>query len=267
MNTSSIRPLAAASVLLFLLGVVGLVTVDEDAGGTVLTTAVAATTAEGSARMTLEIALEVGGKRTTVSADGMLDFSGERAQMTMRSPVLPAPMEIVTDGTTVYVRANVPQIQAEAGGKPWVAYDGSAYAQRFGDNPFGGTDPLAMLRLLEQRGVASAIRTTGTEPVRGTPTTRYTADLDVPALLRTFESPQFKAVADALDDAEATMDVWVGAEGVVRRSSMALRFDLGGATYATTATMELFDFGIPVDIAVPPADQVQHVDGLPGRDQ
>jgi hypothetical protein len=265
-NATRVRPLAAAAVLLFVLGVVGALTIDEDEGGTVLTTAAAATTAEGSARLTMEMSFDFGGRRTTMTADGSVDFTGERTQLTMKSTALPGPMEMVSEGATVYLKATLPAFSAQAGGKQWLAYDASAFTQFGGTSLGGGTDPLAILDLLEQRGVASNVRQDGGEQVRGTQTTRYTADLDVAELMKSFERAEIRQMADAVKDAEATMTVWVDAEGVVRRSSMAMRFTLGPTTVASTVTMELFDFGVPVDIAVPPPDQVRRLgDVLQGQ--
>jgi len=61
------------------------------------------------------------------------------------------------------------------------------------------------------------------------------------------------------------VDVWIGNDGLVRRVQIGVSGlhattpstsgDLGG-----TMTMEFFDFGQPVDITVPPADQVFEVD-------
>ena len=253
------RPLAAAVVVLFLLGVAGLVTVGEDGRETVFTSAAAATTAEGSARMAMEMHFEVDGQRTTINADGLVDFSDERMQLTMKTAAFPAPMELIGDGSTVYIRANSPELAAEADGKQWLAYDAKAYSQVGGNALGGGTDPLAMLQLLERRGIASNVRREGGEPVRGAATTRYTADLDLAELLETFQGAEIREMADEVEKAAVTMTVWVGDDRVVRRSSIAMRFDVEGSSVASTITMELFDFGVAVDIAPPPADQVKRV--------
>lgn len=257
-------PLTVAVTLLFLLSVVGLVIVDAAGGGTVLTSAAEATTAEGSARMTMEMSFEIGADRTTMTADGLVDFSEERARMTMRSAAFSAPLELVSQGNTVYIQATAPPFAEQAAGKPWLAYDASGYAPGFGGDAVGGADPRGLLRLLEERGVAGDVRQGGREQVRGVPTTRYTADVDVQALLGEFDGPQFRETAEALEDAEATITVWIGAEDVVRRSSMAMRFRVEGQSFATTVTMELFDFGVPVDVVVPPADQVHQVEDILG---
>jgi hypothetical protein len=252
-----VRPLALVVALLLVLGVAGALTVDEDDGGTVLTTAAAATVAEGSARMAMEMHFEVDGQRTTINADGLVDLSDERMQLTMRSAAFPAPMELIGDGSTVYIKANSPELAAEAGGKQWLAYDAKAFSQAAGNALGGGTDPLAMLELLEQRGIATNLRQEGGEPVRGAATTRYTADLDLAELLETFQRSEIRDMADEVDNAAVMMTVWVGDDSVVRRSSIAMRFDLEGSSVATTITMELFDFGVAIDVAPPPADQVK----------
>lgn len=256
------RPLALAVVLLFLFGVVGLVTVDEDEGGTVLTTAAEATTAEGSAHVAMEVTVEVGDRRTTASGEGVVDLAGARAQMAMTSSLFAGPMEIVTEGTTVYLKATLPQLSAQAGGKPWLSYQATTN-QPLGGGPLGGADPLGLLRLLQEQGAASNVRQDGGEPVRGVATTRYTADLDLSKMAAATSVEVPEVVEDVLDDAEATMTVWIGAGDVVRRSSMAARFGLQGTSVSVTVTVELYDFGVPVQITVPPPDQVRQLGAAP----
>ena len=63
------------------------------------------------------------------------------------------------------------------------------------------------------------------------------------------------------------MDVWIGSDGLVRRVQIGVS-GLQPTTPSTasptgvggTLTMEFYDFGQPVDITIPPADQVFQVD-------
>ena len=78
--------------------------------------------------------------------------------------------------------------------------------------------------------------------------------------------------ADAKSRLQAQMDkvtgtmpveVWIGSDGLVRRVSMS--FDLSstgmaGAKGAMAMTMDFSELGQPVQITVPPADQVSTLD-------
>ena len=62
-----------------------------------------------------------------------------------------------------------------------------------------------------------------------------------------------------LGDAEIPVDVWIDADGLPRR----MQLDMGGDVRASgrrrrtlTMTIELFDYGEPVDIEVPSPDEV-----------
>jgi hypothetical protein len=254
------RPLAVATALLLLFGVVGLLTVDDDAGGTQLTAAAAATTAKGTARMAMSMSFDTGGGPSTLTGEGVVDMGAERARMTFTSPLFPGPMEILADGTTVYLSTALPQLKAQAGGKPWLALDASASA--VGGGAFGGgTDPLQSLRLLQDKGLARSVRENGTQDVRGVATTRYLAQLDVAEMMKTSGSAQARNLAELTRDADGEMEVWVDADDVVRRAVFRMTFGVGGQSISSTVTTELFDFGVPVDVAPPPPDQVQRLQG------
>jgi len=253
------RPLAVASALLLLFGLVGLLVIDDDAGSTRLTAAAAATTEQGTARMSMTISIDGTGTKTTMAGDGLVDFGATRARMAFTSPLLPGPMEVVVDGTTAYVRASLPQFQAVAGGKPWVAIDTSASTP--GSDFFGaGSDPLQSLRMLQAKGIASNVRENGTQEVRGVPTTRYVADVDVAEMLKAVDSPQAKAMAGLVRDADAEMEVWLSDDKVVRRSVFRMTFGIAGQSISSTVTTELFEFGVAADgLEPPPAEQVHRL--------
>lgn len=259
-----VRPLAPAIALLLLFGVVGLVTIDDDAGGTRLTAAAAATTAQGTARMSMTMSFDIGGQETGVSADGGVDMGSNRARMTFRSTVLPGPIEVLVDDTTVYVSATLPALQAQAAGKPWVAVDSSDSVPVFGNELLGGgSDPLQSLRLLQDKGIVRSVRENGTQDVRGVRTTRHVADVDAAEMTASVASPEAEAVADLMRDADAELEVWLDQDDVLRRSVFRISVQAMGQSISGTVTTELFDFGVAVDVAPPPADQVQRLEKLP----
>jgi hypothetical protein len=131
-------------------------------------------------------------------------------------------------------------------------------------------DGTEILKLLDQAG---DLQTVGTEQVRGADTTHYRGNLDLASALAEVSADE-RAKAESelgkvgIDPSMATVpvDVWIGTDGLVRRVQIGVQGlestasttagnDLGG-----TFTMEFYDFGQPVAITVPPADQVFEVD-------
>ncbi len=103
------------------------------------------------------------------------------------------------------------------------------------ENVFDTFSPSALLRLLRSASVTT--ERAGEEDVRGEPTVRYDLTVDCE-----------RAEIPDCESETAVVGVWIDDDGVVRRirvGEVRSPFDL-----------ELFGFGAPVEIEVPPADQV-----------
>jgi hypothetical protein len=168
------------------------------------------------------------------------------------------PVEILIDGTTTYVR--IPFLEALTGEAGWL----SASAEDLGPAEdllglgAGSTDPSQVLEAL--RGVADDVEVAGEDEVRGVPTTRYTATVDLAAAVAEVPEAQRAQVEEQLEaldgDGTVPVEVWLDGDGLVRRMAMDLAGVVPGGTGTATMTMELFDYGEPVDIEIPSADEV-----------
>src|SRR5581483_9141244 len=105
-------------------------------------------------------------------------------------------------------------------------------------------DPLALLR----SSPATAVMV-GHETVRGVATTHLRVTLDLAALATRLRSQGY--TVDDPGRATEPADLWVDAQGRLRRMTSPGRS--GGAS--GTITLELFDYGVHVDVQPPPADQ------------
>jgi hypothetical protein len=124
----------------------------------------------------------------------------------------------------------------------------------------GGADPSSGLDYLE--GVADTVRETGRERVGGVETTRYALTVDLDSLVTRASdgiaaidpllAARYRALAAAVDAGAGDGAAWIDDDGRVRR--LRFTFEFGGV--ASTTTFELSDFGVPVDVAAPPADEV-----------
>jgi hypothetical protein len=244
----------------------------------------------GRFELKLEQSLPGTDKTFGFSASGGFDTPNERAQLTFDMSALAQlltglgggfggkvggdlsndpddwKLEAIRDGDIVYVHFPL-LAQKLPGGKPWIKADvkeligdgGSALGQ-FGS--FAGADPRDTFSYL--KAVAGAIETVGVETVRDAETTHYRATIDVAKLMELVTSEHGGSIAGfdgMLEQAgfeEIPVDVWLDAEQRVRKLEMEL--DLGapgsGETSHTALTIEVFGYGEPLDISLPPADQV-----------
>ena len=241
----------------------------------VLLASVRTTAAAKSARMSVTmVATGTGAEGFTVTADGVADFVTGDGALTMQlagtgSELLSGGLEMrIVDGAA-YMK--MPEaIGAIFGGGKWFKIPdlGSADHALPG---LGQSDPSQFLAYVEK--VSDGVTKVGSEPIRGVDTTHYKASLDmgkavdragVPPSLR----DELRHLFGRSDGASAIpADVWVDGNGLARR--IKLQLDLGalvggaagsGDTAPTvTASMDLYDFGVPVHVVAPPADAVMEL--------
>jgi hypothetical protein len=181
-------------------------------------------------------------------------------------------IDVVQDGDVAYVR--FPAMAAElSDGKSWVrgAHDGlGAKGVELGElEQFTQTDPREMLDFL--RGVSGEIETVGTEELRGTETSHYRATIDPADYEKLAPEEQREQLGALVDEIVGTsgigkipVDVWLDASGMVRKVAMTFAATPpGGAeTAESSVSFELWDYGEPVTIELPPASEVVDASAL-----
>lgn len=214
--------------------------------------------------------MDVGGRIVEVHSRGTYDYERQRARMTVSMP--PAgEVETIVDGTVFYMRLPAALAgTAQAGGKKWLRLD----LEAAGDPELAAAvqaqqqrTPAQILDFLE--AAAGTIEQVGTEEVRGVATTRYRAALDarkaaeaqleaVPEEQREQVRKTVEASLAQLGSTSMPVDLWVDAEGRLRRLETAATVPAGakGAATSLSMSMELFDFGVAVDAEPPPAAEV-----------
>ena len=234
----------------------------------------AATQDAGSANMAMDITMKGGPQAVTFTANGAFDFDSGRGAMTMNLGEMAAQMgmgdiEMRTDGTIMYMK-----MPAQMGAPtPWVKMDleSSLTGQGLGGlGQFSNNDPRRTLEML--RGVAD-VEEVGAEDVRGTATTHYKTTVDLETAVAKAQGDQKQALQQQLEmlgTSQVPMDLWIGEDGLLRRQEVTMdlsNVDPGAASPDQVPTsmfmrMELFDFGTPVDVEPPPADQVTDMTDL-----
>lgn len=256
------RVLTAAAFVALVLAVV------TGCGGAALVlqpVAQAATKTEdaGSAKVDLTMTLTAKGQTITIPGSGVADMKSGDADITIDMSKLTAQAgsqatgtdmtEITKDGI-VYLKIPFKGMPA---GKQWLKIDPKAAAKAAG-LPFAqqtGQTPGQAVGILKN---ASTEEKVGTETIDGVETTHYRTTIDTAKLFNSGSSnaqPWMKTALQNAPKSEA-FDVWVDSSSLIRR----MTFDMGtkGATMAMT--MDFSDFGTPLNVQAPPADET--VNGL-----
>jgi hypothetical protein len=218
-----------------------------------------------------------------ISASGVEDLAHQQADVTMTIPIL-GKMEARLVGGVVYEKTPAfAGITGPAAGK-WVKITEPEASDSDSDSSssFDANEMLKMLKGLSSTGVAER----GQETVRGTSTTQYSATLDLKKLAAAAKT---EAKASGLDSADASLDfesmmkntglsnmpvnLFIDAQGRIRRMSMSMTVLKPSASPTATAspsifgdsmpmdgsfsmTMDFLNFGVPVHVTAPPADQI-----------
>jgi len=146
------------------------------------------------------------------------------------------------------------------GGKQWIRADlgraasaaGIDLSQILGQ---AGGNPADILGLLRASGEVTEV---GQDVMDGTNVTHYHANVDLQKALTTKGVPT-EVVQRLLDSgAPSTLpvDVWIGDDGLPRQVTAAYEVPAGGSTTKAAVTLKLSDWGTPVSVQTPPADQV-----------
>lgn len=176
-------------------------------------------------------------------------------------------IETVRDGTTTYVK--FPAIADELPeGKSWVKAEdgqvveaGSFELKEF--EQFTQADPKQLLQALEE--LSGDIEVVGTESLRGVETTHYRATVDAESVARSASEESGQDLGAFTDQivgqsgvSELPIDIWIDADGLVRKVSLDVTATPPGDTAPSRAVVafELWDIGESLEIELPPADQV-----------
>jgi hypothetical protein len=236
----------------------------------VLLASVQATTAAKTARMSMSMEAGIGGASFAVSGEGITNFTNGDSSLTMKYA---APR--VLSGGAIEIRVvdgdgymKMPEFLGEIfGSDKWFKMPdvGDANSAVPG---LGQSDPSEFLAYLE--GVSAGVKKVGSEPIRGVDTTHYSASIDLRKAVARADAPQslrdeIKDLFGNSDGPAATIpaDVWVDDDGLARRIKLQLDFgDIApadaeaGDLPTMTISMDLYDFGVPVHVEAPPADEV-----------
>ena len=199
--------------------------------------------ARGTARVRMGYRVDRGEVSASWEMEGVVDLAtGDSAMTTIDGTVdaaetaagAPAEIRIVDD--VQYVR--VPGM-FKSGDQQWVKHDLRGFLDTIGGAESEGlADPLKEFEKI----ASTPLREVSREVLRGDRVTKYEVEID-PAKLGEVQSEQLGFDVPARSDvSEKPVTIWVDSEGRPRKIESPLR-----------QPVEYWDYGVDVDIAVPPA--------------
>lgn len=237
------------------------------------------TTDEKTARIAQVVRVKArgaGAEVTELQGEGLFDFVGQRGDITFT--VGAQSVRTLVDGATVY--QSFPDLESMLGGKKWLKLELGKLMERAGvsgaNTLFQGqsSDPGMSLDYLRSVGDVTEV---GTETVRDVRTTHYRGTVDMARAARRAPPEQRKVIeelARLTGISSVPVDAWIDSASRVRRLRQTVDYSQASSTPQLSAdflpqeielTMELFDFGVPFEFALPAPEEV--VDGLELLDQ
>jgi hypothetical protein len=240
----------------------------------VMVAAYSKTTEARTARTSMSTQVSMGGQSLPITASGVVDFAAHTAQLTETLPGNAGTSETRFVNGVVYLQLPG-QLGAQlAGGKPWVSIDvnkitqqqyGSSLSELEGSMPSDPADVLGYLRVASDQ-----VREIGPDTVDGTPTKHYdvTIDLDKAAAGRPAQVQQAtQKLEQQLGTHTLPAQVWIDDQGRLRKITLEEKVTPPSTASGATATgpvslsltETLSDFGTPVNVTAPPADQTADI--------
>jgi hypothetical protein len=172
----------------------------------------------------------------------------------------PVAMEMIGDDGDLYVRAGG-LAEKLPDGKEWLKVQPFA-GHSEEEMTIGSGDADDSLQVLG--AVSDGVRQVGREKVRGVPTRRYRAAIEMDQIVELYRAEGKDELADQVEEAAAlmpapvTVEASIDAEHIVRRFRMVMTVPTGPGEPALTMDMrmDLFGFGAQPEIALPDPSRV-----------
>ena len=215
-----------------------------------------------SAHMALAIGIsEPGHAAVNLTGTGAASFATDESEFSLAIPQA-GTFQIRLVGGKLYLMLPA-QAQAATGGKPWAAVDLSSLDPGNSTVPglgSGSSDPSQILGYLQ--GVSSSTTNLGSATVRGVQTTHYRVviDLNKAAQANPQAAAQYQKLISETHTSTLPVDIWTDSSDRVNQMQLQIPVPAsqGGSTAGgnVNLTLQLYDFGVPVTVAAPPADEI-----------
>ena len=220
-------------------------------------------TAAATSRVAVSTTMSSPGVATTITAVGEFDYAHARGVLRLGGLGLGG-VEVRYLPPRMYVK--MPQVHGVPflKGKAWLAISLSSRAVGGGLPflPLAGVsaNPTDLLSALT--GIGGKVTDLGPATVRGVAVTHYRVGVDL-AKAEAHQRPparaEFHSFVSSVGLATLRVDVWVDGQARVRRITIPLPKPQSSgmpAGYRISETADYYDFGIPVQVSAPPANEV-----------
>ena len=249
--------LSTAGVLTVVAVILPVVASSSTAGAAEVVSAAKTTAAQQTAHLDLSGSISVEGHSLTIGGSGSVDFAqhDESLNANYSAEGQSESIGIILTGGTMY--ESVPGISTIEPGKSWISSDIAAMEKSAGStSPLSGVDPTADIALLEQDG--ASVSSLGSSTVDGVDVTGYRVDISKSVIQsETQNLPSWaKQAASSVDFSGVTLDVYIDGANEFRRITVMLQIAEAGQTVNAAMNEDFSQYGDPVSISAPPADQV-----------
>jgi hypothetical protein len=211
-----------------------------------------------------------GPAETTMSGKGLLNGETNRASIEMSatgstaSGVQGFTLEEIVDEGDVYLHS--PELGSAFGGSArWLLMRSEVFGYLIQSNASGaGMSASPTQQLDALRDASYQVSEVGPEQVNGVVTTHYRALLDIDKVTDELKRQVSGEFGDLIEKSmeqisSATVDVWIDADGLIRREASTSAM---GPLGSFTMTMDFSNYGIRPDIQVPRGSEVYDVTPL-----
>jgi hypothetical protein len=252
-----------AAVIALVVGLVGTAgnpaTSATGSSGAVVLTSARSTLAAKTADLHLSLVMQVpGAGQVTGTGDGVVDFGADSGQVTVRYTGLPQEagsqlMEVFV-GPTLYL--SIPGISDVVPGKSWISEPVSSSSSM---TP-GSSNPAAMFQLLTEQGdTVSALgpSTIDGEAVHGYQVSINEATIEQELAHSGLPPAEVQQAKSMFGSAGLEMSAFIGdGDHLLRRITFSMHLTVRSLSFSAEATEDISNYGTPVSITTPPADQV-----------
>jgi hypothetical protein len=177
--------------------------------------------------------------------------------------------DVIVDGTNANAVVEYMRLPAFAklipGAKEWLKVNVNELTKSRGVDfgqllqTAGTQDPTQALKMIRSVG---NVNEAGHEQIDGVDTTKYSGTLDPQKLAHKFGTTQLGQVFKAMGTKAIPVSVWVDGDGYVRKLVETLSAHTPNGTMDMKLAVQMSDFGTPVDVTPPPAEQTTDLGAL-----
>ena len=205
-----------------------------------------------------------------MTGSGRMDLVNRRAFVAVRVPLPQGTfsMREIVDGLSFYMQLPEKMMNQLPGNASWIKVNAAAIAKSTGVGMPGlgsswQMDPTQTFDYM--KGVSGNVQDLGTGTVRGVSVHHYRAVVDLQKAMAKMPAASrcgLEAATKQFGQVRYPVDAWIDAQGRLRRMTIAMHLPARAGIplgMGMRITMDMYDFGAPVSIHVPPPSEVYDV--------